>query len=94
MEYLGVKEVNGSLIILEGVKDASYEEMVDIKLDDGTTKVGRVIEIQDDIAIVQVFEGTSGISRTNTRTSLRGTPLMLPLSMEILGRTMDGRFTD
>jgi V/A-type H+-transporting ATPase subunit B len=91
IEYLGVKEVNGSLIILEGVKDASYEEMVDIKLEDGRTKVGRVIEIQGELAVVQVFEGTSGISRTNTRTSLRGTPLMLPLSSEILGRTMDGK---
>ncbi len=91
MEYLGVKEVNGSLIILEGVKGASYEEMVDIQLADGQTKVGRVIEIHEDKAVIQVFEGTSGISRKNTRTRLRGTPLLLSLSEEILGRTMDGK---
>jgi len=90
VEYLGVKEVNGSLIILEGVKGASYEEMVDIKLEDGRSKVGRVIELKDDVAIVQVFEGTSGISNVNTRTSLRGESLKLNLSKEILGRTMDG----
>lgn len=90
VEYLGVKEVNGSLIILEGVKGASYEEMVDIKLEDGRTKVGRVIELRDDVAVVQVFEGTTGISNVNTRTSLRGETLKLNLSKEILGRTMDG----
>ena len=90
VEYLGVKEVNGSLIILEGVKGASYEEMVDIKLEDGRTKVGRVIELRDDVAVVQVFEGTTGISNVNTRTSLRGEVLKLNLSKEILGRTMDG----
>jgi len=90
VEYLGVKEVNGSLIILDGVKNASYEEMVDISLADGTKKVGRIIELHEDVAIVQVFEGTSGISNTNTRTSLRGEALKLPLSKEILGRTMDG----
>lgn len=90
VEYLGVKEVNGSLIILEGVKGASYDEMVDIELTDGRSKVGRVIEIRDDIAVVQVFEGTTGISNINTRTSLRGTSLNLSLSKEILGRTMDG----
>ncbi len=90
VEYLGVKEVNGSLIILEGVKGASYEEMVDIKLEDGRSKVGRVVELRDDIAVVQVFEGTTGISNVNTRTSLRGETLKLSLSKEILGRTMDG----
>lgn len=90
VEYLGIKEVNGSLIILEGVKGASYEEMVDIRLNDGRSKVGRVIELKDDIAVVQVFEGTTGISNVNARTSLRGDVLKLPLSKEILGRTMDG----
>lgn len=90
IEYLGVKEVNGSLILLEGVKDATYDEMVDIHLADGRVRVGRVIELRNDLAVVQVFEGTVGISCTNTRTSLRGSALLLPLSREILGRTMDG----
>ncbi len=90
VEYLGIKEVNGSLIVLEGVKGASYEEMVDIKLEDGRTKVGRIIELNEDVAVVQVFEGTTGISNVNARTSLRGDVLKLPLSKEILGRTMDG----
>lgn len=90
IEYLGLKQVTGSLIVLRGVKDVSYEEMVDIKLENGEERVGRVIEIKDDIAVIQVFEGTTGISSANTRTSFRGKALEMPLSKEILGRTLDG----
>ncbi|GMQ63748.1 V-type ATP synthase subunit B [Vallitalea maricola] len=90
IEYLGLKQVTGSLIVLRGVKDVSYEEMVDIKLENGEERVGRVIEINDDIAVIQVFEGTTGISSANTRTSFRGKALEIPLSKEILGRTLDG----
>ncbi|MCT4686691.1 V-type ATP synthase subunit B [Vallitalea sp.] len=90
IEYLGLKQVTGSLVVLRGVKDVSYEEMVDIKLENGEERVGRVIEIKDDIAVIQVFEGTTGMSSANTRTSFRGKPLEIPLSKEILGRTLDG----
>ncbi|GKX30850.1 V-type ATP synthase subunit B [Vallitalea longa] len=90
IEYLGLKQVTGSLVIIQGVKDISYEEMVDIKLDNGENRVGRVIEIKDDIAVIQVFEGTTGISSSNTRTSFKGRSLEIPLSKEILGRTLDG----
>lgn len=90
IEYLGVKEVSGSLIILEGVKNAFYEEMVNITLTNGERRVGRVIEIKDNIAVVQVFEGTTGISSSNTRTSFTGKALEVALSKEMLGRTLDG----
>lgn len=90
IEYLGVKDVTGAIIILEGVKNATYEEMVEITLDNGEVRSGRVIEIMDDKAVIQVFEGTTGISGTNTRTRFIGSSLKIPLSKEILGRTMDG----
>ncbi|NDL66540.1 V-type ATP synthase subunit B [Anaerotalea alkaliphila] len=90
IEYLGVREVAGSLIVLEGVRDASYEEMVDIQLANGERRRGRVIEIREDVAVIQVFEGTTGISNSNTRTRFQGKALEIPLSKEILGRTMDG----
>lgn len=90
VQYLGVKDVNGSLIVLEGIKGASYEEIVDITLSSGEKRVGRIVEMIDEVAVVQVFDGTTGISSSNTRTSLRGTALELPLSKEILGRTFDG----
>lgn len=90
IEYLGLKEVTGSIVVLNGVKDASYEEMVDITMSNGERRTGRVIEIKDDVAVVQVFEGTIGISNSNTRTRFKGTALELGLSKEILGRTMNG----
>lgn len=90
IEYLGVSEINGSLIVIDNVKSAAYDEMVDISLDNGETRIGRIIEIKEDKAVVQVFEGTRGISNTNARSSLKGEALKMPLSKEILGRTLDG----
>lgn len=88
-EYLGVKEISGPLVVLEGVENPSFEEMVEITL--GKEKrLGRIIEINGDVCVVQVFEGTHGISISNTRTRLLGKPLMLPLSREMLGRIFDG----
>ncbi len=91
IEYLGVKDVTGSIMVLDGVKNATYEEMVEITLDSGEIRSGRVIEIMDDKAVIQVFEGTTGISSGNTRTKLTGKSLKIPpLSKEILGRAMNG----
>lgn len=90
IDYIGVKEINGSLIVIDGVKGASYEEVVSIRLDDGSTRQGRVVQISGDRIIVQVFEGTKGISLTNTKTRLKGHPMEMPLSPEILGRVFDG----
>lgn len=90
IEYLGLKEITGSIIVIEGVQGASYEEMVEITLNGNEKRVGRVIEIYDDLAIIQVFEGTTGMSSSNTRTKLSGRALEIPLSKEILGRTLDG----
>lgn len=90
IEYLGVKDVIGSIMVLEGIKGAAYEEMVEISLDNGEKRLGRVVEIMEDKAVVQVFEGTTGISNSNTRTRFTGRPLRIPLSKEILGRSMTG----
>ena len=60
IEYLGLSEINGPLVVLEGVKNASYEEIVEFHMDDGTRKIGRIIEIYEDKAVIQVFEGTDG----------------------------------
>lgn len=90
LEYLGVKEVNGSLMIVEGMKDASYEEIVKITLENGESRTGKIIQMDGDIAVIQVFESTHGISGVNIRTKLTGEVLKLPVSVELLGRTMDG----
>lgn len=90
IEYLGVKEINGSLIALDGIKDASYEETVTIRLENGTERDGRIVQIDGDRVVIQVFEGTNGISLDNTRTRLMGHPVEMPLSPELLGRIFDG----
>lgn len=90
LEFVGLKEINGPLIVLDGIKDTSYEEMVDIILDDGSRRTGRIVQIEGEKAIIQVFEGTRGISLTNTHTRFQGHPMELPLSREILGRIFDG----
>lgn len=90
IEYVGVKEINGSLIAIDGVKGVTNEEIVDIKLDNGTYRQGRVVQIDGERIVVQVFEGTRDISLDNTSIRLTGRPMEMPLSPEILGRVLNG----
>lgn len=90
IEHLKLSEINGSLAVIDGVSNPSYEEMATIHLDDGTTRTGRVVKIEGNRVTLQIFEGTRGISMNNARTSLSGESMQLPLSPEILGRVFDG----
>ncbi len=90
IDYVGVKEINGSLIVLDGVKGVSNEEIVDIRLDNDTYRQGRVVQIEGEKVVIQVFEGTRNISLVNTKTRLTGHPMEQPLSPEIIGRVLDG----
>lgn len=89
-EHIGLNQINGSLVVLDGVKDASYEEMVELRLEDGTSRAGRIVKIDGELVVIQVFEGTRGISMNNSTTVLSGRPMEMPLSPEILGRVFDG----
>ena len=90
MEYIGLSELSGSLIALQGVEDVAYDEMAEITLESGERRYGRVITIDGDKAILQVFEGTKGISLENARTHFTGKPMDIALSHEMLGRIFDG----
>jgi V/A-type H+/Na+-transporting ATPase subunit B len=90
LQYIGLDEINGPLVFLEGVKDVGNEEMVELRLKNGTSRFGRVVEIEGDRVAIQVFEGTNGISLTNTKTVFTGRPVEMGLSKEILGRTFNG----
>ena len=90
LEHIGLKEINGSLVVLDDVDNASNEEMVELHLDDGSVRAGRIVKIDGKRVVIQVFEGTRGVSMVNTRTRLSGHPMKLPLSPEILGRVFDG----
>ena len=90
LEHIGLKEINGSLVVLDDVDNASNEEMVELHLDDGSVRAGRIVKIDGKRVVIQVFEGTRGVSMVNPRTRLSGHPMELPLSPEILGRVFDG----
>lgn len=90
LQYIGLNEVNGPLIALEKVNGVSFDEVASIKLEDGTERIGRVVEMAGDKVILQVFEGTKGLSLKNTKTSFTGKPLEIPLSKDILGRVFNG----
>lgn len=64
--------------------------MAELHLDDGSTRVGRVVRVDGDRCVIQVFEGTRGLSLVNNRTVLTGHPMMMDLSPELLGRVLDG----
>lgn len=90
LQYLGFNEINGPLVFLDHVQGASYDEMVEIKCNDGSTRLGRVVQLEGDKAAIQVFEGTNGLGLKNTKTRFLGKPMELALSKEILGRVFNG----
>lgn len=90
IEYLGLSEINGPLIVLEGVQDAFYEEMVEFVVEGNQVKKGRIVALEEDKAIIQVFDTTDDMSLKNTHTRLTGHPMEIGLSEEILGRTFNG----
>ena len=89
-EYLKLEKIEGPLIVLKGVDDVSYDEMADIKIEGEEHRRAKVVRIQNDRIIAQVFEGTSGISTNNVAVSFTGRPLEISLSKDILGRTFNG----
>lgn len=90
IEYLGLSEINGPLIVLEGVRDASFDEIVEITVEGNKKKIGKIIEIYEDKAVIQVFQGTDDMSLLNTHTKLMGHPMEVALSADILGRVFNG----
>ncbi len=90
VKYVGLKEIKGSLIVLDQVKGVSFEEVVTIELEDGTTRKGRIVQIDGERVTIQVFEGTNGMALDNTEIRFTGHPMELSLAPEILGRVFDG----
>ncbi|WMJ76315.1 MULTISPECIES: V-type ATP synthase subunit B [unclassified Sedimentibacter] len=89
-EYLKLEKIEGPLIVLSGIEDAAYGEVINIKVGSENTRTGKIIKIEGDKVIAQVFEGTAGISTVNSSVKFTGEPLTIPLSKDILGRTFNG----
>lgn len=90
IEYTTVSEVAGPLIIVEGIKDVAFNEVVKIKTSTGEERTGQVLEAFMDKAIIQVFEGTKGLDTDKTSARFIGETMKLGVSKDILGRVFDG----
>ena len=90
IEYLGLSNINGPLVVLEGVQEAFFDEIVEFVVDGNIKKMGRIVELDNERAVIQVFEGTDNMSLQNTHTKLTGHPMEVPVSSDMLGRTFNG----
>lgn len=90
MDYRTVCGVNGPLVILDNVKFPKFAEIVHLTLPDGSKRTGQVLEIAGNKAVVQVFEGTSGVDVKATRVEFTGDTLKMPVSEDMLGRVFNG----
>lgn len=89
-EYRTIKEAVGPLMLVEKVTDVKFDELVHIQLQDGQIRQGQVLEIEEDKALVQLFEGTSGINLRDSKAKFLGHPLTLGVSEDMIGRVFDG----
>jgi len=89
LEYVGVSRISGPIIIVENVRGVGYDEVVEVITPSGETRLGKVLEVTRKMAVVQVFEGTTGLSSTETRVRFLGKPLEIPVSTDMLGRIMN-----
>ncbi len=89
LEYRGVASISGPIIVVENVLGVGYDELVAVKTQTGETRLGKVTQVTEKAVTVQVFEGTTGLSPSETRTRFLGKPLEVPVSTEMLGRVMN-----
>jgi len=92
-EYRTITRISGPLLFVEAVKDVGFDELVRVVAPDGTERRGQVLEVSDKMAVVQVFEGTSGLDVKGTAVRFAGETIKLPVSSDMLGRVFDGSGT-
>ena len=90
LEYRGLHQIQGPLVFLRGVRDIGFGEVAEIVSPAGQLLHGRVLEVQEDLAVVEVLEGTAELSVADTRLRFLGHPLQIPVAREMLGRVFDG----
>jgi len=89
-EYKTTTEVTGPLLVVDKVEGASFDELVEVTLPSGEERRGKVLEVNDDKAVIQMFEGTTGLDVPTTKVRFTGDVLKLPVSTDLLGRTFSG----
>jgi len=89
-EYIGASRIDGPLLFVRGTHPVGYRELVECVGPDGDIRLGMVLETSKDVVVVQVFEGTDGLTMPGTKSRFRGRPLTLGVSDKMLGRVFDG----
>ena len=89
-EYKTIREIVGPLMLVEGVKGVKYDELVEVEQEDGSVRNGKVLEINGDKALVQLFEGAAGLKISTAKARFLGKSIELPVSEDMLGRVFDG----
>ncbi|MCR8969735.1 V-type ATP synthase subunit B [Facklamia sp. 7083-14-GEN3] len=89
-EYTNISDLYGPLMIVDGVEDIAYDELVEIELHDGEIRMGQVLEAKEGKAVVQIYGGTSSMRLSNIKARFKGKPLEFALSEDIVGRIFDG----
>ena len=90
VQYSKIAEIKGPLVIVDDVENAAFDELVEILTSSGEKRLGKVLEVGNGKAIVQVFEGTTGLSISGTKARFVGKVMEMPVSREVLGRVFDG----
>ncbi len=90
LEYRGGRRIDGPLIVVERVRDVGFDEVAEIMDPEGHARVGRVLDVSEEQAVVQVLEGTTGLSNASLRVRFLGESFQLPVSRQMLGRIFDG----
>ena len=90
VQYVGLQRLEGPLVFVQGVHDVGYNEVVEVRDQEGNSRVGTVLEVNRDTAVVLVLGGTAGLSSARTRSRFLGEPLQIRVSEHMLGRTLDG----
>ena len=89
-EYIGLESIHGPLVFIKTPRDLSFDEQVELVLDNGEVRIGNVVTLGKDITAIQVYEGSETIRLDTTKVICKGSPLELKLSESMLGRTFDG----
>ena len=90
VQYSKIAEIKGPLVVVDDVESAAFDELVEIETTEGERRLGKVLEVGNGKAVVQVFEGTTGLSISGTKAKFVGKVMEMPVSKEVLGRVFDG----
>ncbi len=90
LQYRGVRNIDGPLLFVDGIRNVSFDELVEIRTPSGELRLGQVLDVSSSSAVVQVFGGSESLSKSETRIRFLGTAMEIPVSKEMLGRVFDG----